>query len=620
MAFNSSNSLFDFVVRDGNGVKGLVDSGISEVPQRYIQPPEERINKQDSRPCDAPPIDLSKLNGPEHDQVVDEIARAAETLGFFQVVKHGVPLELLESLKDAALTFFSLPLEKKAVYCTGVSPSPKVKYGTSFVPEKEKALEWKDYISMVYSTDEEAVQYWPNLCKEVALEYLMLSSKMARDILEILIGKLGVRLDDSKIEGLLGMKMVNMNYYPACPNPEFTVGVGRHSDMGTVTVLLQDGIGGLYVKVEEENDAGKGEWLEIPPIPGALVINIGDTLQILSNGKYKSAEHRVRATSTQSRVSVPVFTMPIATERIGPLPEVVKKDGLAHYTEVVFQDYMNNFFGNAHAGKNFNSSNSLYDFVVREGNGVKGVANLGLPEVPERYIQPPEERIKKQDSSTCDAPPIDLSKLNGPEHGKVVDEIVRAAETIGFFQVVNHGVPLELLESLKDAAHAFFSLPAEKKAVYRVGVSPSPMIKLGTSFVTEKEKAWEWKDYISMIYRSDEDALQYWPDQDVVLEYLKLSSKMARDIVEILAGKLGVSPDDSKIEQILGAKAVNMNYYPPCPNPELTVGVGRHSDLGTITVSLQDGIGGLYVKMEEDNAAGKGQWLEIPSIPGALVI
>lgn len=98
--------------------------------------------------------------------------------------------------------------------------------------------------------------------------------------MEILIGKLGVELDDSKIESLIGLKMVNMNYYPACPNPDLTVGVGRHSDAGTITVLLQDGIGGLYVKAEDENDVGKVEWLEIPPIPGALVINVGDALEV----------------------------------------------------------------------------------------------------------------------------------------------------------------------------------------------------------------------------------------------------------------------------------------------------------------------------------------------------
>ncbi|KAJ6305246.1 hypothetical protein OIU78_020731 [Salix suchowensis] len=310
-SFLDGNSLFNFVVRDGNGVKGMVDSGLSEVPEQYVQPPKERIDKLNASTLDNPPIDLSKLDGPQHDQIVEEIARAAETLGFFQVMNHGVPVELLESLKDAANNFFGQPPEKKAVYRKGVSPSPSVKYGTSFVPDKEKALEWKDYISMTYTTDAEALEYWPQECKDVALEYLRTSIKMVRKVVKILIGKLGVTLDDSRIDGLIGLKMVNMNFYPTCPNPELTVGVGRHSDMGMLTVLLQDDIGGLYVKMEEEMDGKRqGDWVEIPAVPGALVINVGDTLQILSNGRYKSAEHRVRTTSTKSRVSIPIFAVP----------------------------------------------------------------------------------------------------------------------------------------------------------------------------------------------------------------------------------------------------------------------------------------------------------------------
>ena len=104
---------------------------------------------------------------------------------------------------------------------------------------------------------------------------------MVRKLLEALVGNLGVELDDSKIDAFIGKKMVNMNFYPTCPSPELTVGVGRHSDMGTLTILLQDGIGGLYVKVPENVDMEKkGEWVEIPPVPGALVINIGDMLQV----------------------------------------------------------------------------------------------------------------------------------------------------------------------------------------------------------------------------------------------------------------------------------------------------------------------------------------------------
>ncbi|XP_022776969.1 feruloyl CoA ortho-hydroxylase 1-like [Durio zibethinus] len=351
-SLDNGSSLFNFVVRGGNGIKGIVDAGISKVPQAYIQPPAEQIDKKNASKCEVPPIDLSRLDGPDHDEVAKEIVRAAKTLGFFQVVNHGVPVDLLESLKDAAHNFFGLPAERKAVYLTEVSPTPLVKYGTSFVPAKEKALEWKDYISMVYTNDAEVLQHWPIECREVALEYLKTSLDMVKKLLEVLMENLGVKLDDSKIDALIGRKTVNMNYYPTCPNPELTVGVGRHSDMGTLTVLLQDGIGGLYVKVPDDADIDKkGEWVEIPPVPGALVINVGDMLQILSNGKYKSAEHRVRTTSTKSRVSIPIFTIPKPTEKIGPLPQVVQKDGIARYREFVLADYMNNFFGNPHDGK-----------------------------------------------------------------------------------------------------------------------------------------------------------------------------------------------------------------------------------------------------------------------------
>jgi feruloyl-CoA ortho-hydroxylase len=360
--FEQGESLFNFVVRDGNGVKGLVDSGLSKVPDQYVQPPNERIPEKivTANSVDAP-IDLSLLDGPSRDQVAEAIVKAAESVGFFQVVNHGVPIQLLDSLKDSAHRFFGQPVEKKAVYLNGVSPSPYVKYGTSFVPGKEKALEWKDYINMIYTTDEDALNYWPNHCREVTLEYVKTATEMVNKILEVLIGHLGVTADDQSrvelVDALTGNKFVNMNFYPTCPNPDLTVGVGRHSDVGTLTVLLQDEIGGLYVKLEEEEEAAAGggkqaQWMEVPPVPGALVVNVGDTLQIVSNGKYKSAEHRVRTTSKQSRVSIPLFTTPLPTQKIGPLPQLVDNDDrVPRYRDFVFQDYLNNFFGNAHGGK-----------------------------------------------------------------------------------------------------------------------------------------------------------------------------------------------------------------------------------------------------------------------------
>ncbi|MBA0733495.1 hypothetical protein Gogos_017502 [Gossypium gossypioides] len=167
---------------------------------------------------------------------------------------------------------------------------------------------------MAYTNDDEALQQWPVECRDVALQYLKTSHEMVRKLLEALLGNLGAELDDSKIDAFIGKKMVNMNFYLTCPNPELTIGVGRHSDMDTLTILLQDGIGSLYIKAPQVvNMEKKGEWVEIPPISGALVINIGYMLQIWSNGRYKSAEHIVRTTSTKSRVSIPIFTSPQPT-------------------------------------------------------------------------------------------------------------------------------------------------------------------------------------------------------------------------------------------------------------------------------------------------------------------
>ena len=119
------------------------------------------------------------------------------------------------------------------------------------------------------------------LHRKVALEYLKPSISIVRKLTTLLMERLGVTLNESRIDDLIGLQFVQMNFYPACPNPDLTVGVGRHSDMGMLTVLLQDGIGGLYVKIEDiANAEKKGEWMEIPPIPGALVINVGDTLEV----------------------------------------------------------------------------------------------------------------------------------------------------------------------------------------------------------------------------------------------------------------------------------------------------------------------------------------------------
>ena len=145
------------------------------------------------------------------------------------------------------------------------------------------------------------------------------SEVVIKQLLQMLMNGLNVKeIDETKKSLLMGSVRTNLNYYPICPNPELTVGVGRHSDVSTLTILLQDLIGGLYVK----GNQGEGDnWIHVPPVKGSLVINVGDALQILSNGRYRSVEHRVTANGTKNRISVPIFVIPRhASWRQNPVP------------------------------------------------------------------------------------------------------------------------------------------------------------------------------------------------------------------------------------------------------------------------------------------------------------
>ncbi|KAM7497542.1 hypothetical protein LguiA_021956 [Lonicera macranthoides] len=335
----------NFVLTQGHGVKGLSDMGLKALPPQYIQPQSERLEPSNVAVEESVPvIDMSKWHDPN---VANLICEAAEKWGFFQIINHGVEIQVLENVKAATHRFFELPAEEKKKYSKENSRSNSVRFGTSFTPDAENALEWKDYLSLFYVSDDEAASLWPPVCKDQALEYKKSTEVVIRKLLEALMKRLNViHIDKTKELLLMGSKRINLNYYPTCPNPELTVGVGRHSDVSTLTILLQDEIGGLYVRKD-----GTENWIHVPPVSGSLVINIGDALQIMSNGRYKSVEHRVLANGTKNRVSVPIFVNPRPSDIIGPLPEVIKDGEKALYKQVLYSDYVMHFFRKGHDGK-----------------------------------------------------------------------------------------------------------------------------------------------------------------------------------------------------------------------------------------------------------------------------
>jgi len=135
---------------------------------------------------------------------------------------------------------------------------------------------------------------------------------------------------------------VRANYYPVCPNPESPAdistpaqghqGINHHTDAGLLTILLQDAAPGLEVYKA-------GSWHLVEPLADALVINIGDIAQVLSNDRYHAALHRVRASSTFERYSVPFFFNPSYSASYQPLRSVFETGERPLYSAINWGEF-----------------------------------------------------------------------------------------------------------------------------------------------------------------------------------------------------------------------------------------------------------------------------------------
>ncbi|KAL1823426.1 hypothetical protein ACET3Z_010204 [Daucus carota] len=279
----------------------------------------ELINSSRSKSYELPLVDLGRLNSGQLMQQKEcekEIIEASKEWGFFQVVNHGICEEMLMELHEEQVKLFRQPFNKKSSQNPSNSPIGSYRWG-NLAAKSPAQFSWSEAFHIPVSSVSDFAGL--NHLSSTVEEYTKLISKLSQQIAEILADNIGIC--KSSYQKLLGDKVVpsscylRMNRYP--PIPEFhseVCGLVAHTDTSYLTILHQNKTGGLEMKKDEM-------WISVKPNPDALVINIGDLFQVLSNGFYKSVTHRVLTNSKTERFSVAYLSCPTTDTVIRSLSE-----------------------------------------------------------------------------------------------------------------------------------------------------------------------------------------------------------------------------------------------------------------------------------------------------------
>ncbi|KAI3821270.1 hypothetical protein L1987_08834 [Smallanthus sonchifolius] len=234
-----------------------------------------------------------------------QIANGCEEWGFFQLVNHGIPVDLLERVKKVSSDCYKI--EREEEFFKNSKPVKRLK---ELVNDKMENMDWEDVFLL--SDDSEWKQKTPGF-KETMTEYRAELKKLAEKVMEVMDENLGIPKEYIK-------KLLNG-------------GDGEKAFFGT----KDDEVEGLEILKD-------GKWIDVQPVPNSIVINTGDQIEVLSNGRYKSVWHRVNAKPNGCRRSIASFYNPSYNATIAPATQLIEKENekvnQLGYPKFVFGDYM----------------------------------------------------------------------------------------------------------------------------------------------------------------------------------------------------------------------------------------------------------------------------------------
>lgn len=324
---------------------------VQELARTGQAPPDRYIQTNDSRPIAAPAvssavpvIDLRRLFRSDGAEETEKLRSALQSWGLFQAIGHDIPVSSLDDIQDAARRFFQLPMEAKQKYSnlTETGEFGLEGYGNDRVLTEDQILDWNDRLYLlVQPEDERKLELWPedpSNFRDILHEYTMKARKVVEHVLWVMAKLLD--LEENYFINQLGDRAgvyARFNYYPCCSRTDSVFGIKPHTDGSVITALLLDKeVEGLQVLKD-------GEWVKIPIIPHALLFNLGDQMEIMSNGIFKSPVHRV-VTNTKERMSVAMFYALEPEKYLEPAEGLVDEKRPRLYKKMRTKDFLDVFF------------------------------------------------------------------------------------------------------------------------------------------------------------------------------------------------------------------------------------------------------------------------------------
>ncbi|KAJ0589768.1 putative flavanone 3-dioxygenase [Helianthus annuus] len=319
-------------------VMALIQKCQHNIPERYVLPPFQRPNpsRVDQISNNHPVIDLSKMNHPAHrSRIINEVRMACNQLGYFQVINHGIPTSVMKDALDAAEDFFNLPSDEKTRFASTDVHEP-VRYGTSVNHGTDKVFYWRDFIKHYANPISDWIHLWPSnppTYKEKMGNYAKAMQVLQKQLMEVVLESLGLNANYLHDDIEDGSQVMTVNCYPSCPKPDLALGMPPHTDFGTITILNQSHQG------LEIMDRDK-KWHPVPFIQGAVIVQLGDQLEVISNGGYKSVPHRAILNMQRKRFSIASLHSMHIEKKVGPAPELVDEQHPVAYREGSFAGFL----------------------------------------------------------------------------------------------------------------------------------------------------------------------------------------------------------------------------------------------------------------------------------------